>query len=50
MKILNISKQFNLRQITQFNLFPTADDLFEIEKKFSTALTHQDVSGFDDGK
>jgi hypothetical protein len=44
-KVQNILKQWNVRVVAQFNLFPKASDLIAVERKYSDSLTDEDITG-----
>ncbi|KRX01048.1 hypothetical protein PPERSA_00796 [Pseudocohnilembus persalinus] len=46
-KIHEIRKCQNIRQVDQFNLFPDAKDLISMERKYSDALSPEDIFGYE---
>lgn len=49
-KVSNILKQWNIRVLSQFNLFPKASDLIAVERKYSDSLTDEDITGVETDK
>ena len=45
MKVSNVLKQWNIRVVSQFNLFPKSQDLIAVERKYSDSLTDEDITG-----
>lgn len=44
-QLSEISKCWNIRNVAQFDLFPKSEDLIATERKYSDALTGEDIQG-----